>query len=286
MVPKLPVAAWLVSSLLIVPGWARAQTPGDAGKAADSSVAPSSSGDTTSPGDKPTSLDKSKPVPKAKKVDKPPFEVATFGGGCFWHVEAVFDRLKGVKTAISGYAGGTVAFPSYEMVHTGQTGHIEVVKVVYDPKIVSYEDLLKVFWANHDPTSIDRQGPDEGPQYRSVIFYHNEDQRKAALKSYQDLTDSRAYARPIVTQLLPLRAFYEAEGYHQDYYGGKPRGYSRARATAKRPGSSKTAKKGTAQPHKPQPRGTSKSASTQASHQPPSTGDDEPQTPTASPAQP
>ena len=157
----------------------------------------------------------------------PKTERATFGAGCFWHVEETFEHVKGVNWAVSGYAGGSIPNPSYEMVHEGFTGHAEVVMVEFDPEVVSYEDLLNVFWKSHDPTTIDRQGPDEGPQYRSVIFYHNEKQRQAALKSYRALTARRAYRAPIVTQLEPLRAFYRAEDYHQDYYGGKPRANTR-----------------------------------------------------------
>jgi peptide-methionine (S)-S-oxide reductase len=153
---------------------------------------------------------------------QPKLEKATFGAGCFWHVEAEFEWLPGVKSAVSGYAGGHVANPTYEMVHEGDTGHAEVVQVEYDPSIISYEQLLKVFWHGHDPTQWNRQGPDFGPQYRSVIFYHNEEQRKAALKSYRELTAARAYRSPIVTQLFPMKAFYRAEEYHQNYYGGKP----------------------------------------------------------------
>jgi peptide-methionine (S)-S-oxide reductase len=160
---------------------------------------------------------------------KPKSERATFGAGCFWHVEDTFERLRGVNWAVSGYAGGNIPYPTYEMVHEGITGHAEVVMVEYDPSIISYEKLLGVFWRCHDPTSINRQGPDVGPQYRSVIFYHNEDQRKAALESYQRLTNARVYRSPIVTQLEPLKAFYRAEDYHQDYYGGKPRAAARRR---------------------------------------------------------
>jgi peptide-methionine (S)-S-oxide reductase len=149
-------------------------------------------------------------------------ERATFGGGCFWCLEAVFERVKGVKSVVSGYAGGTVARPDYYLVGTGLTGHAEVVQIVYDPKVVSYDSLLKVFWLSHDPTTLNRQGPDEGTQYRSIILYHNEDQRKAALKSYEKLTQSRAFASPIVTQLVPLKKFYPAEKYHQDYFRRHP----------------------------------------------------------------
>ena len=167
----------------------------------------------------------------------PKLEKATFGAGCFWHVEAEFEWLPGVQSAVSGYAGGHVANPSYEMVHEGETGHVEVVQVTYDPAVITYEQLLKVFWHGHDPTQWNRQGPDFGTQYRSAIFYHNEDQRKAALKSYRELTAARVYRAPIVTQLLPMKAFYRAEEYHQNYYGGKPERpmyrSSRSRRTAK-----------------------------------------------------
>jgi peptide-methionine (S)-S-oxide reductase len=178
--------------------------------------------------------------PSAPKKAK--LESATFGAGCFWHVEAVFDRLKGVKTAISGYAGGNVRFPSYEMVHEGITGHAEVVRVVYDPEVLSYEDLLKVFWSCHDPTTLNRQGEDVGTQYRSIILYHNEDQRRAALKSYRELTAAGVFRDPIVTQLVPLRAFYRAEDYHQDYYGGKPRAGAHRRKTVNSKGGKAHAK--------------------------------------------
>jgi peptide-methionine (S)-S-oxide reductase len=160
------------------------------------------------------------------------YELATFGGGCFWHVEADFERLKGVISAVSGYAGGNARNPSYEMVHEGFTGHAEVVMVQYDPEIITYEELLKVFWSIHDPTTPNRQGPDVGTQYRSIILYHNEAQRKAALDSYHKLVEARVFRSPIVTQLQPLRAFYRAEDEHQDYYGGKPRASTRRRTTS------------------------------------------------------
>jgi peptide-methionine (S)-S-oxide reductase len=159
-------------------------------------------------------------------------ELATFGAGCFWHVEATFERLPGVVSAVSGYAGGSVPNPTYEMVHEGITGHAEVVMVQYDPEVISYEQLLKVFWSSHDPTTPNRQGPDVGTQYRSIILYHDEAQRRAALHSYQELMKAGAFANPIVTQLVPLRAFYRAEDYHQDYYGGKPRTTVHHRKTA------------------------------------------------------
>jgi peptide-methionine (S)-S-oxide reductase len=145
-------------------------------------------------------------------------EKATFAAGCFWSVEAVFERVPGVKSAVSGFSGGAVQFPSYAMVSTGETGHAESVQVEYDPKVISYEKLLAVFWKVHDPTTPNQQGDDFGPQYRSVIFFHTEAQRKAALESYQELVKRRAFRAPIVTDLQPFRAFYPAEPYHQDYY--------------------------------------------------------------------
>ncbi len=173
-------------------------------------------------------------------------------------MEAEFEALRGVRSAVSGYAGGGVPFPSYEMVHTGTTGHAESVMVEYDPSIISYEKLLSVFWSIHDPTSINQQGEDIGPQYRSIIFYHNDDQRRAALKSYQKLTAGRAFARPIVTQLAPLTSFYRAEDYHQDYYGGKPRTSSRKRTTKAVPKAkqahTKSAPRGRTQPSASEPR--------------------------------
>ncbi len=171
------------------------------------------------------------PSQTSSSPSDPHIERATFGAGCFWHVEDAFERTPGVLAAVSGYAGGNVPNPSYEMVHEGMTGHAEVVMVEYDADVISYEDLLKVFWSHHDPTTPNRQGPDVGPQYRSIILYHNDTQRKAALKSYHDLVARRVWRYPIVTQLVPLTKFYRAEDYHQDYYGGKPRTTTRRRKT-------------------------------------------------------
>jgi peptide-methionine (S)-S-oxide reductase len=143
-------------------------------------------------------------------------ELATFGGGCFWCVEAVFERLDGVKSVTSGYAGGTAENPTYKEVCSGTTGHAEVTQIEFDPKKISYEKLLEVFWAAHDPTTLNRQGADVGTQYRSVIFYHNEAQRAAAAQS--KAAAQKEFDRPIVTEIQPLTRFYKAEGYHQDYY--------------------------------------------------------------------
>lgn len=140
----------------------------------------------------------------------------TFGGGCFWCLEAVFQRLKGVSSVVSGYSGGAIPNPTYKQICTGETGHAEVVQLEFDPKQVSYDKLLEVFWAAHDPTTLNRQGADVGTQYRSVIFYENDQQREAAEQS-----KSKAQAEfkdPIVTQIVPLEKFYKAEGYHQNYY--------------------------------------------------------------------
>lgn len=150
-------------------------------------------------------------------------EQATFGSGCFWCTEAVFKELKGVHSAVSGYSGGHVDNPTYDEVCTGTTGHAEVVQVSYDPDEISYDELLEVFWRTHDPTTLNRQGGDVGTQYRSVVFYHDEGQKKLAEKYKKQLDESKAFARPIVTQIAPLEKFYPAEGYHQDYYELNPR---------------------------------------------------------------
>ena len=157
--------------------------------------------------------EKDKSAPKVMKTEK-----ATFGGGCFWCLEAVFERIPGVKGVVSGFAGGEVPNPTYQMVLTGLTGHAEVVQIEFDPDKVSYEKLLNVFWKCHDPTTLNAQGPDFGTQYRSIILFHNETQRQAAIKSHKELVASRHYRSPIVTELQPLTIFYPAEDYHQDYY--------------------------------------------------------------------
>ena len=143
-------------------------------------------------------------------------ERITFGGGCFWCMEAVFQRLKGVKSAASGFAGGKVPNPSYERVCQGDTGHAEVVQLEFDPSQVSSETLLHVFWAAHDPTTLNRQGADFGTQYRSIILYENDAQKTAAEKSKAEA--QKDFSDPIVTQIVPLKAFYKAEAYHQDYF--------------------------------------------------------------------
>ncbi len=143
---------------------------------------------------------------------------ATFGAGCFWHVEDLLSKTKGVKSTKVGYIGGQLPNPTYEEVCTDKTGHAEAVEVEYDPDEISYEELLDVFWNNHNPTTLNRQGPDIGIQYRSAIFYHDDEQKEIAEKSKQTLDKSRKYENPIVTEIVPSPTFYSAEEYHQKYF--------------------------------------------------------------------
>jgi len=147
-------------------------------------------------------------------------EIATLGGGCFWCTEAEFQMLPGVKSVTSGYAGGTKENPTYKEVCAGDTGHAEVIQVEFDPKVVSYEKVLETFWEAHDPTTLNRQGPDSGTQYRSIILYNNEAQKAAAEKSKADA--QKHFRQPIVTEIVPLKKFYRGEDYHQDYYRANP----------------------------------------------------------------
>ena len=153
-------------------------------------------------------------------------QIATFGGGCFWCVEAVMQRLEGVDTIVSGYAGGLTADPTYRSISTGATGHAEVVQVTFDANIISYSDLITIFMTSHDPTTIDRQGADRGSQYRSIILFHDEGQKTIAEKVLTEL--GSVFPSKIVTQLVPLDIFYPAETYHQDYYNNNSNaGYCR-----------------------------------------------------------
>jgi peptide-methionine (S)-S-oxide reductase len=152
-------------------------------------------------------------------------ETATLGGGCFWCLEAVYEQLNGVLGVVSGYAGGTVLNPTYQQVCTGRTGHAEVVQVTFDPEVITFEDLLAVFFAIHDPTTLNRQGADVGTQYRSAIFYHDEKQQAVAESVIQRIEAEAIWDRSIVTEVAPLEVFYRAEDYHQEYYrrnGGQP----------------------------------------------------------------
>ncbi len=153
------------------------------------------------------------PLSKSKSA-----ETVVLAGGCFWGIQAVFEHVKGVSSATAGYSGGSASTAQYETVSTGQTGHAESVRVVYDPSQISFGQILKVFFSvAHDPTELNRQGPDDGTQYRSVIFYASEDQRRVAQAYVDQLNGAKVFARPIVTQIVTLKAFYPAEGYHQDY---------------------------------------------------------------------
>jgi peptide-methionine (S)-S-oxide reductase len=157
------------------------------------------------------------------------FEVATLAGGCFWCLEAVYLDLKGVERVISGYAGGQVENPSYQAVCTGTTGHAEVVKIMYDPQVISYRDLLQVFFTIHDPTTLNRQGGDVGTQYRSAIFYHNPEQKALAEQVIREIEAAGLWSNPIVTQVIPFEHFYPAEDYHQNYFARNPyQGYCQA----------------------------------------------------------
>ncbi|MCB2196070.1 MAG: peptide-methionine (S)-S-oxide reductase MsrA [Bacteroidetes bacterium] len=145
-------------------------------------------------------------------------EIATFGSGCFWCTEAIFQQLKGVESAVSGYSGGTVKNPTYKEVCTGNTGHAEVIQVTFNPETISFKELLEVFWQTHDPTTLNRQGADVGTQYRSVIFYHTPEQKKLAEEYKKKLDEAKIYNNPIVTEITKFETFYIAEDYHQEYY--------------------------------------------------------------------
>ena len=149
-------------------------------------------------------------------------EIATLAGGCFWCLEAVFDEVKGVESVESGYMGGTMANPSYEQVCSGKTGHAEVVQITFDPALVSFKEILEVFFVIHDPTTLNRQGSDAGTQYRSVIFYHSLEQKSQVEQVIKNLNGTHIWNSPIVTEVVPAQTFYRAEGYHQDYFLRNP----------------------------------------------------------------
>lgn len=163
-------------------------------------------------------IQKASPPPARSTDPKAGEQVAVFAGGCFWGIEAVFEHVRGVREVTVGYSGGTAKTAKYELVSRGRTGHAEAVRIIYDPARVSYEELLKVFFdVAHDPTELNRQGPDTGPQYRSVIFYTSEEQKRSALAYIDRLNQAGVYNRPVVTQVTALDSFYQAEAYHQDY---------------------------------------------------------------------
>ncbi len=149
-------------------------------------------------------------------------EIATFGSGCFWCTEAIFERVKGVQKVISGYSGGTTDNPTYKEVCTGTTGHAECTQIYFDPSIITYDELLEIFWKTHDPTTLNRQGNDVGTQYRSVIFYHNEEQKQKAEYYRKKLEEEKIWDKPIVTEIVEFKKFYPAEDYHQNYYENNP----------------------------------------------------------------
>jgi peptide-methionine (S)-S-oxide reductase len=163
------------------------------------------------------------------KTTNPNLETVTFGSGCFWCTEAVFQNVRGVTSAVSGYSGGQTQNPTYEAICSGTTGHAEVIQVTYDPKEVAIEDLLRVFWRTHDPTTLNRQGHDVGTQYRSAIFYHNDKQREVAEAYKKQLDESGTFSAPIVTEISKFEKFYPAEQYHKEYYNLNPnQGYCQA----------------------------------------------------------
>ncbi len=165
----------------------------------------------------------------AQSTSSTRYEVATLGGGCFWCLEAVFDDLQGIVDVVSGYSGGTVPNPTYKHVCTGDTGHAEVVQVTFDPHVISYREILEVFFTIHDPTTLNRQGADVGTQYRSAIFYHSPEQKATAEQVIAEFGAAGLWGNPIVTEVTPLQAFYPAEDYHQEYFRRNPdQGYCRA----------------------------------------------------------
>jgi peptide-methionine (S)-S-oxide reductase len=167
------------------------------------------------------SLEKPKEA-EAVTLDDKKLEKATFGSGCFWCTEAIFERVKGVYSVISGYSGGKTDNPTYDEVCSETTGHAEVIQIEYDPEEITYDKILEIFWQTHDPTTLNRQGADIGTQYRSVIFYHNDEQKNLAEKYKSELDKSGAWDKPIVTQIAALDKFYKAEEYHQNYYEKNP----------------------------------------------------------------
>lgn len=152
----------------------------------------------------------------------PHVETATLAGGCFWCTEAIFSQLRGVSSVRPGYSGGSVSNPSYEMVCTGRTGHAEAIEVFFDPSVLSFHDLLMIFFSTHDPTTLNRQGHDIGTQYRSAIFYHSPEQRQTAEQVVKEITDAHLWKAPVVTQIVPFEAFHPAEEYHRDYFRRNP----------------------------------------------------------------
>lgn len=157
-------------------------------------------------------------IQKTNNINYSNMDTITFGAGCFWCVEAIFSSIKGVESVVSGYSGGEIKNPSYKEVCTGRTGHAEVCQLTYNPEVISFKELLEVFWQTHDPTTLNRQGGDVGTQYRSAVFYHNEKQKEQAEEVKKTLNDEKVFANPIVTEITAFSNFYPAEDYHQDYF--------------------------------------------------------------------
>ncbi len=170
----------------------------------------------------PTQTKTSNPMNQSIENPNNNFQLATIGGGCFWCLEAIFMEVRGIESVTSGYSGGTVKNPAYREVTTGRTGHAEVVQIKFDPEVIRFKDILEIFFHLHDPTTLNRQGADVGTQYRSVIFYHNEDQEKTAREVFNDIDASDLWDDPLVTEISPLTAFYVAEDYHQNYFQNNP----------------------------------------------------------------
>lgn len=191
-------------------------------------VTATAAADEASSEEKPVTAETEETASAPTDARKTPLAKATFGGGCFWCTEAIYDRIQGVTSVVSGYAGGHVPDPTYDEVCRGTTGHAECIQIEFDPEQVAFLDLLKVFFATHDPTTLNRQGADVGTQYRSVVFWHDEKQKRIAEKLVKELDASKAFPDPIVTEITKLDVFYPAERYHQEYYERNPRqGYCR-----------------------------------------------------------
>jgi peptide-methionine (S)-S-oxide reductase len=216
-----PIAPCLVALVAILNNPAHAQTPGPKAQSPTkpSSTTVNSNDQNTSKSNRTQDDSKNqKPQSGAQSKGEAKLERATFGGGCFWCIEAVYERIPGVKNAVSGYSGGSLVRPSYEMVSTGQTGHAEVVELEFDPNEIPYEKLVEIFFHAHNPTTLNEQGPDHGTQYRSVIFYHSPEQQKTAAELIQRFNRENTFGAPVVTELAPFQRFWPAENYHQNYY--------------------------------------------------------------------
>ena len=226
MIQRLLVASLAVAVVLGLAGMVQTQknTQQPSAPASTSDEKPPAGPDQKNGSDTEKNADKDQGKNKdtASATKRKKIEQATFGGGCFWCMEAVFERIPGVKSVVSGYAGGHVPNPTYEMVCTGLTGHAEVIQIEYDPSVISFEKLLHFFWTAHDPTTLNSQGPDFGTQYRSIILYHSDDQKEEVLKQYKELMAHRGRRSPIVTELVPFKEFYPADEHHQDYYRNHP----------------------------------------------------------------